>query len=119
MPVVRRALAAVAIGAMCAVAPSLCTAGPHAAVAAQMACCKAGHHACHKQERAADCCKTMAAASPMPVATAVDHIAIPAPLAVAVDVVDEPPSTIGVGFVSDSFKRPHDPPHLHAFALLI
>ena len=119
MPFVRRVIAAVAIATMCAVVPSVCTRGPGAAIAEQMACCKGGHHACHKPESAADCCKQVAAASPMPVATAVDHVVLPAPANIAVVFVDEPSSTIGNDVAADSSKRPHDPPHLHAFALLI
>ncbi len=35
-----------------------CMAGPSDAPMAQMACCKNGHHECHKSGAAGDCCKT-------------------------------------------------------------
>jgi hypothetical protein len=35
-----------------------CMSGPSDAPMAQMACCKNGHHECHKAGNAADCCKS-------------------------------------------------------------
>jgi hypothetical protein len=35
-----------------------CMSGPSDAPMAQMACCKNGHHECHKSGNAADCCKS-------------------------------------------------------------
>jgi hypothetical protein len=35
-----------------------CMSGPTDAAMAQMACCKNGHHECHKSGDASDCCKT-------------------------------------------------------------
>lgn len=119
MRFVRRAIAAIAISAMCVSVPSVCAVGPEAAVAEQMACCKARHHVCHKQGSAGGCCKKVGAASPSPVATATHFVAIAAPRAVPAIYVQDLTPSVGSPLAAPSIKRPHDPPHLHPFALLI
>jgi hypothetical protein len=88
--------------------------------ATAMACCARTHNRCAGVRQADDCCKrmghgtafsvagTLAAvpASVLPAAIAVDflHVTLPARHAPAADL---------------AFARPHDPPHLHPFSLLI
>jgi hypothetical protein len=85
------------------------------------ACCAKTRHACAGLKSPDDCCKRMG------------HTAVPAPAtARSIDVVDalaivsivdhntlvttaHPFAEVPV----DSFKHPHDPPHLHTFSLLI
>ena len=48
--------AVVAIG-LATAGVAMCVSGTLAPPTAQMACCKAGHHSCHKSGSPADCCK--------------------------------------------------------------
>src|SRR5690349_14542300 len=89
---------------------------------AQMNCCAMMHHQCGKGN-ADDCCNKMRGASPSSnVATAaVVKVSVPA-VFVALDVRSAaavaPPPTNGASW-DVTIIRPHDPPHLHPFPLLI
>jgi len=91
--------------------------------AQEMACCKAGHVTCGKMTSASDCCKsrqqsasnTIAAAYKQPEAA----LAVAAPAAIPALFGPSPVrSSLGVSGRNGD-KRPHDPPHLHSFSLLI
>ena len=90
---------------------------------ARMKCCATMHHRCGKGD-ADDCCNTMKDADPSSnVATpAVANVTI-AP--VVLDALALLPSTFLTSMASDAATsveaaiRPHDPPHLHSFPLLI
>jgi hypothetical protein len=85
------------------------------------ACCAKMRHVCAGVKSPDDCCKRMG------------HTAAPAPATTrTIDAVDALAivSVVGDGTIAatarsydavstDSFKHPHDPPHLHAFTLLI
>ena len=86
-----------------------------------MACCAKTDYACARMQAPDDCCRNMghAAAHQVP-ATSERHAPSAVPIALPINVAAEvaassrttPPST-------SAFTRPHDPPHLHSFALLI
>ena len=90
------------------------------AAAEEMACCKAGHRTCGKMTSASDCCKSRQRAAPtIVVAKQVDHgvaLALPASIPALFAIV--PPSHLRTS-ADGTLKRPHDPPHLHTFSLLI
>lgn len=88
--------------------------------AQEMACCKAGHRTCGKMTSASDCCKSKERSSPTAAVTkqpdAVVEIALPA----GVPALFQPDAPQGLATpVCATLKRPHDPPHLHTFSLLI
>ena len=87
---------------------------------AEMACCKAGHRTCGRMTSASDCCKSRQQTAPTsPVAKQVDVavvIALPASVPALFALVTE--SRLDVP-ADGTWKRPHDPPHLHAFSMLI
>jgi hypothetical protein len=88
-----------------------------------MACCAKTHNQCAGLKSPEDCCKGMGhslAGSTVATLTALKAsavngvgAAVPPPTAVA---FGSGRSTAAAGV---DFKRPHDPPHLHAFSLLI
>ena len=98
---------------------SVCAAATRAA-RAEMACCKAGHRTCGQMTRAGDCCKVgQHEASGIAVAKQIDAavvIALPASVPALFALVTD--SRLNVP-LDGALKRPHDPPHLHTFSLLI
>ena len=119
MRLLRPIIAALVTCATVAVAPAVCAAGPNPSAAAEMACCKAGHRTCHQQGSAADCCKKVRAAAPQgQTGTLAAQTSVSPPPCTSVHYADEP-ALASHWIISDAFKRPHDPPHLHAFTLLI
>ena len=86
----------------------------------EMACCKAGHRTCGQMTSASDCCKSRQQTAPtVAVAKQIDiavAIALPASVPAVFGVVTE--SRLSAP-VRETVKRPHDPPHLHTFSLLI
>jgi hypothetical protein len=98
-----------------------CTAeqNPHA----QMKCCAAMHHECGKSANPNDCCKQMrgAGASAAVSTAAVPSIKVPVVHGVIERIAAAAASVIAPSMTPSSleFTRPHDPPHLHPFALLI
>ena len=110
----------VAIG--CALAVLLAwTGGDLSAIARSadaMACCAKAHYDCAGLQSPDDCCKTVRSTSALPSSTvASSHPPLAPPAVAALIVVAWAPSTVAL--VADTFVRPHDPPHLHAFSLLI
>jgi len=90
--------------------------------ASAMACCAQMDYRCAGVTPPDDCCKRMGhdASRPAPSTAASTHDrGTKAPIAIV------PPPSItrslesDRAFVSAAFARPHDPPHLHAFSLLI
>jgi len=89
-------------------------------VGARMKCCATAHHKCAKSGDSSDCCQHMSHAAtamfqavPLVKAPVVHEIVGPLLAASVSDIVPlAPASSLG-------FKHPHDPPHLHSFALLI
>jgi hypothetical protein len=86
-----------------------------------MACCAKAHNECAGFSAPDDCCKGMghgvsAAAATMPTACA-NHVAV----TLAILPTIETPAAIAVAamWTAPTFKRPHDPPHLHPVPLLI
>jgi hypothetical protein len=107
------------IAALLAGNTSVCAAAARAP-RAEMACCKAGHRTCGQMTRASDCCKvgqheapSIAAAKQIDAAVV---IALPASVPALFALVTD--SRLNVP-VDGALKRPHDPPHLHTFSLLI
>jgi len=90
--------------------------------AAAMACCAKADYSCARWQPPDDCCRHMGhAMGPQVPGTAAKPLSPPAPTVSVVSVQAEP-----LGFLTSvrisvftEFKRPHDPPHLHAFSLLI
>jgi hypothetical protein len=118
--VARLSAIVILIASLLAAAPGLCEAGPLAPPAHQMACCKAGHYTCGKTVSARDCCKRMAGPRAQLAATQTASPGHATPIvepltydAFHVVPLDERNRAV------EAFKRPHDPPHLHAFTLLI
>lgn len=90
---------------------------------AQMACCASGHHQCTKTRSADDCCKQMrdTDTSALLATTAVPLVKVPVVHGV-ITVLSVPSANVIVTVTmpaAHDFKRPHDPPHLHRFALLV
>jgi hypothetical protein len=88
----------------------------------QMKCCAAMHHQCGRGN-ADDCCNKMKDASPSSnVATpAIARVTVRSMfLAVGVLPADaSAPCPTNAGSMDVTIVRPHDPPHLHTFPLLI
>jgi hypothetical protein len=86
----------------------------------EMACCKAGHGTCGQMASASDCCKSRQHTAPtVAVAKQIDlavAIALPASAPAMFALVTESRFSAPV---RGPVKRPHDPPHLHTFSLLI
>jgi len=86
-----------------------------------MACCAKTHNECAGVKTPDDCCRGMGhsiSSSPSTAPIARDGLmSLPLAVVPVVAIVATPSSTL---FVTDStFKRPHDPPHLHPISLLI
>jgi hypothetical protein len=87
-----------------------------------MACCAKAHHQCAGVRTADDCCQGMghgigASVTTLPVARASVSdpiLAILPGLTIRAQI-----STPALTPAAPTFKRPHDPPHLHPVALLI
>jgi hypothetical protein len=89
------------------------------ASAAAMACCKKTHFRCAGVKTADDCCRTIQKSAHHDSATSrqtIDSTAQPVALFGGVPVFHQ---TIRTITRVDPFSRPHDPPHLHSFNLLI
>jgi hypothetical protein len=89
--------------------------------AAAMACCAKTDYSCAGMQAPDDCCRHMghAAAHQMP-ATIDKNQPLPSTMAVPTAVAPHMvASLLLVVRVPTSFARPHDPPHLHPFAILI
>ena len=90
--------------------------------AAAMVCCAKADYSCARWQAPDDCCRHMGhAMGPQVPGTAAKTLSPQAPTVCVVSVQSEP-----LGFLTSArisvfteFKRPHDPPHLHAFSLLI
>jgi hypothetical protein len=85
------------------------------------ACCAKTRYACAGLKSADDCCKRMGhAAPPAPATTtkaqSLDTDTTGVIVGVQSHVLAQAPARRSS---NDSFKRPHDPPHLHTFTLLI
>jgi hypothetical protein len=85
-----------------------------------MACCINARHECAGLKSADDCCRGMglgvgASTSVLPVRASVD--APPAVLPQPIETLF--PETLVSAPQRVTFKRPHDPPHLHPVPLLI
>lgn len=107
------------ITALFAGSTSVCAAAARAAEA-EMACCKAGHRTCGQMTRASDCCKVGKDTAPSSaIAKQIDAvvvIALPASVPALFAVVTDGRGNVPV---DGTLTRPHDPPHLHTFSLLI
>jgi hypothetical protein len=107
-------------GILLALALSLIASGTELrASAAAMACCKKTHFRCAGVKTADDCCRTIQKAAHHDAATSrriIDGTAQPAALLCSAPVLHQTIRTIAH---VDPFSRPHDPPHLHTFNLLI
>ncbi len=84
-----------------------------------MACCAKTHGQCAGVKSADDCCARMTHAAPVVSAVLtgaypVVALALPARVVLPSSSIDRAGAS-----PSSEFKRPHDPPHLHAPALLI
>jgi hypothetical protein len=86
-----------------------------------MACCVRSHHECAGLRTPDDCCRTMgrgigASTSTAPSARESD-------IGLTLAVIPVPAVSAAAGALrllpDPTFKRPHDPPHLHPVALLI
>jgi hypothetical protein len=91
------------------------------ASSAAMACCAKTDYTCAGMSSPDDCCRRMSHTAPRATAgTLSSATLLGAPVALivrpfAVDV----DTRSGVRRLPDSLPRPHDPPHLHAYSLLI
>jgi hypothetical protein len=87
-----------------------------------MACCAKTHHQCAGMRTADDCCQGMghgigATATTLPAARA----SVSGPVLAILPVLTIPTQIAAPAIppAAPTFKRPHDPPHLHPVALLI
>jgi len=85
-----------------------------------MACCKAGHRTCGQMTSASDCCRSRQQAGPTVAAVKQCDVAlvisVPASVLAFFSSVAGPSLPISP---TVTLTRPHDPPHLHTFSLLI
>ena len=88
--------------------------------AAAMACCAKTDYSCAGMQAPDDCCRSMghAAAHQAP-ATIEKHQPLPTVTAIPADFGSQVFNSITSVVTITAFTRPHDPPHLHPFALLI
>jgi len=86
-----------------------------------MVCCAKADYSCARMQAPDDCCRNMghAAAHQVP-ATSENHPPVALPIAIPINVAAHgSASTTYAPPITSAFTRPHDPPHLHPFALLI
>jgi hypothetical protein len=99
-----------------------CT-GPQPNAHAQMKCCANRQHQCNKTGNPDDCCRQMRDAGPSALLATTAVPLVKVPVVHGVITLLAAPTTSVVATVTapavPEFKRPHDPPHLHPFALLI
>jgi hypothetical protein len=90
---------------------------------AQMKCCANGHHQCSKTGSPDDCCKQMRPVGPSALLATSAAPLVKVPVVHGIITLLSVPSVNVVPAlmtpVVPEFKRPHDPPHIHPFALLI
>ncbi len=88
---------------------------------AQMKCCAAMHHQCGK-DNPDDCCNEMKDAGPSSSlsTTPIAKVSVPVTLGVVqVLATAYVRQLLDAASIEPAFIRPHDPPHLHTFPLLI
>ena len=91
----------------------------HSALTA-MACCAKTNYQCAGLSRPDDCCQRMGHAAGPTVGTLSSASPLVVPAAVIIPgFIVAPASLFGPPSTGPAFKRPHDPPHLHPFSLLI
>ena len=85
------------------------------------ACCAKTHNECARLKTPDDCCEGMGhSISSSPSTAAVAREALSPLAGVVMPAVSNSPETSSAPFLAGStFKRPHDPPHLHPVPLLI
>jgi len=87
-----------------------------------MACCAKTDYTCAGMRAPDDCCRNMGHASAHQVpGTVSNQHPMPAPTAISVNIGVDMLASIArmAPVVAPAFTRPHDPPHLHSFAILI
>jgi hypothetical protein len=85
-----------------------------------MACCAKTNYQCAGLSRADDCCQRMGHTAGPTVGTLSSASPLLAPAAAIISAfIVELPSAPAPLIPGPAFKRPHDPPHLHPFSLLI
>ena len=110
--VVTVSILAVALGANAAAALS--------ASARAHRCCAKTQYTCAGLKSPDDCCQGMLHATVEPGSATITPLApLPVDTQATTVVVQFAVSGRSVANPADRFKRPHDPPHLHAFALVI
>ena len=86
----------------------------------EMACCKAGHRTCGQMTSASDCCKSRQQTAPTVAVAKQPDMAVSIGLPAAVPTLFAFVLSPSVPLSSAAaLKRPHDPPHLHTYTLLI
>ena len=91
----------------------------HSALTA-MACCAKTNYQCAGLSRPDDCCQRMGHAAGPTVGTLSSASPLVVPAAVIIPgFIVAPALPSGSPSQGPAFKRPHDPPHLHPFSLLI
>jgi hypothetical protein len=91
----------------------------HSALTA-MACCAKTNYQCAGLSGPDDCCQRMGHAAGPTVGTLSSASPLVVPSAVLIPgFIVAPASLFGSPSPGPAFKRPHDPPHLHSFSLLI
>jgi hypothetical protein len=86
-----------------------------------MACCAKTDYTCARMSGPDDCCQHMGHVVPAAPAGlgATFRLAQPAVAIVAPAVIEAALSRVDSLNVVSAYKRPHDPPHLHTYSLLI
>jgi len=117
MSALRRAACLLSLVAFCLAHAVVCAAETPRE---EMACCRDGHTVCGDMMSPSGCCQSRdRGPDRVTPATPSEHVPLPGP----VTSVEWPVSRTGAGRVIAtlhvSLKRPHDPPHLHTFSLLI
>jgi len=112
-----------ALAALLALTVTVVDAANARASLSAMACCAKAKGACAGVKRADDCCRGMGHTAAGPTSnTPQKHSMLDAPFLYAVVVWTTTSGDARSAFdpvFSPTFKRPHDPPHLHPFSLLI
>ena len=91
------------------------------AAAAAMACCAKTDYACAGMRAPDDCCEQMGhvvARTTTGTLSNTAPLAVPAAVVPPVFIVEPTPASEPLN-PEAAFKRPHDPPHLHRYSLLI
>ena len=117
MPALRHAACLLTLVAFCVAHAVVCAAE---SPAQEMACCREGHKVCGDMMSASGCCQSRDQSPDRvtPVKPS-EHVPLPGPLTLVEWLIPRSGADRVIVTRRTSLKRPHDPPHLHTFSLLV